>query len=50
MNTVTHDLRSPLNSVIGYTGLTGKTNLNKSQNRYLRPAQEIFRLPAAPGK
>lgn len=35
MNTVTHDLRSPLNSVIGYTGLLEKSNLNKSQNRYL---------------
>lgn len=36
MNTVTHDLRSPLNSVIGYTGLLEKSGLNKSQNRYLR--------------
>ncbi|NJW52991.1 hybrid sensor histidine kinase/response regulator [Salinimicrobium oceani] len=35
MNTVTHDLRSPLNSVIGYTGLLEKSGLNKSQNRYL---------------
>ena len=35
MNTVTHDLRSPLNSVVGYTGLLEKTQLNKSQNRYL---------------
>lgn len=35
MNTVTHDLRSPLNSVVGYTGLLEKTNLSKSQNRYL---------------
>ena len=35
MNTVTHDLRSPLNTVIGYTGLLEKSNLDKSQNRYL---------------
>lgn len=36
MNTVTHDLRSPLNTVIGYTGLLEKSGLNKSQSRYLR--------------
>jgi hypothetical protein len=36
MNTVTHDLRSPLNTIIGYTGLLEKSELNKSQNRYLR--------------
>lgn len=35
MNTITHDLRSPLNSVVGYTGLLEKTDLDRSQNRYL---------------
>ena len=35
MNTITHDLRSPLNSVVGYAGLLEKTDLNKSQDRYL---------------
>lgn len=35
MNTVTHDLRSPLNAIVGYTGLLKETALNKSQNRYL---------------
>ena len=36
MNTITHDLRSPLNSVVGYTGLLEKTDLNRSQNRYVK--------------
>ncbi len=40
MNTVTHDLRSPLNTVIGYTGLLEKSDLNKSQNRYLRQLKQ----------
>ncbi len=35
MATITHDLRSPLNTVIGYTELMGKSDLNNKQNRYL---------------
>ncbi|CAM4181673.1 ATP-binding protein [Gillisia limnaea] len=35
MATITHDLRSPLNTVIGYTELMGKSNLNNKQHRYL---------------
>lgn len=48
MNTVTHDLRSPLNTIIGYTGLLEKTNLNKPQNRHLlqvkRSSDYLLRL------
>ena len=35
MATITHDLRSPLNTVIGYTELMGRSDLNKKQDRYL---------------
>ena len=35
MTTVTHDLRSPLNTVMGYTSLLEKSNLNTSQQHYL---------------
>ncbi|WP_378186269.1 hybrid sensor histidine kinase/response regulator [Aquimarina sp. W85] len=35
ITTVTHDLRSPLNSVIGYSDLLGKTALNTKQEHYL---------------
>ncbi len=36
MNTVTHDLRSPLNSILGYSGLMRKTELTPKQEDYLR--------------
>ena len=35
MATITHDLRSPLNTVLGYTELIGKTPLNHKQEHYL---------------
>lgn len=35
MATVTHDLRSPLNTIIGYTDLLEKTKLSRSQFHYL---------------
>ncbi len=35
MATITHDLRSPLNTVLGYTELMGKTALNNKQEHYL---------------
>lgn len=35
MATITHDLRSPLNTVLGYTELMGKTPLNNKQEHYL---------------
>lgn len=35
MATITHDLRSPLNTVIGYSELIKKSGLNDKQDRYL---------------
>lgn len=35
MATVTHDLRSPLNTVVGYTELLEKSRLNRTQHHYL---------------
>ncbi len=35
INTVTHDLRSPLNTVIGYSDLLERTGLNNKQKHYL---------------
>ncbi|MEW7289847.1 ATP-binding protein [Aquimarina sp. 2304DJ70-9] len=35
INTVTHDLRSPLNTVIGYSDLLERTGLNSKQKHYL---------------
>ncbi|RZS99600.1 hybrid sensor histidine kinase/response regulator [Aquimarina brevivitae] len=35
INTVTHDLRSPLNTVIGYSDLLDRTTLNQKQKYYL---------------
>ena len=36
MNMITHDLRSPLNTVLGYSELLDKTELDKKQEHYLQ--------------
>ncbi len=36
MATVTHDLRSPLNSILGYSDLLTKSDLGSKQNNYVR--------------
>jgi len=40
MSTITHDLRSPLNTVIGYTELMKKSGLNTKQEHYLGHLQK----------
>lgn len=35
MAAITHDLRSPLNTVVGYSNLLGESKLSKTQNHYL---------------
>ncbi|WP_237708816.1 histidine kinase dimerization/phospho-acceptor domain-containing protein [Gillisia marina] len=44
MATITHDLRSPLNTVLGYTELIGKTSLSTKQEHYLGHLKKKFRL------
>ena len=36
MATITHDMRSPLNTVLGFTDLLQKTAINDTQERYLQ--------------
>lgn len=40
MATVTHDLQTPLGSIIGFYGLLKKTNVNDTQKRYLENINE----------
>lgn len=48
MATITHDMRSPLNTVIGFTELLQKTDLNRKQENYLshveKSSEYILRL------
>ena len=40
MATITHDMRSPLNTVIGFTDLLQKSSLTPQQNHYLETVQK----------
>lgn len=40
MATVTHDLRSPLNTITGYSDLLHKTNMSEKQSHYLEKLQK----------
>lgn len=40
MATVTHDLRSPLNSILGYSDLLGRTEVSSKQKTYLKQLQK----------
>tara|TARA_R110002020_G_scaffold303939_2_gene519591 strand:- start:242976 stop:245393 length:2418 start_codon:yes stop_codon:yes gene_type:complete len=40
MATITHDMRSPLNTVIGFTDLLQKSDLSTKQERYLKNVQK----------
>ncbi|MFI8377555.1 ATP-binding protein [Leeuwenhoekiella sp. NPDC079379] len=40
MATITHDMRSPLNTVIGFTDLLQKTSVDATQNRYLHTIEK----------
>lgn len=40
MATITHDMRSPLNTVIGFTDLLRKTDLNVKQKNYLKHVEK----------
>lgn len=40
MATITHDMRSPLNTIIGFTDLLDKTSLSTTQENYLNHVQK----------
>ncbi|MEH6407058.1 MAG: ATP-binding protein [Leeuwenhoekiella sp.] len=40
MATITHDMRSPLNTIIGFTEILKKSNLNSKQDRYLNNVEK----------
>lgn len=39
ISTVSHDLRTPLNTISGYSGLIGQSGLNSEQSNYLKKIQ-----------